>query len=145
MGVKQSVLSERQIFPMKGAKGSASGCMCPSHQWNTFEYIPSTPSPKRRLLMAAYIIAKIDITDWEQYQKYIAATPAVIEKFGGTFIARGGETLTLEGPEETRRVVLLEFPSLEKAKAFYTSQEYQDVLKLREGAATASLVAVEGV
>jgi uncharacterized protein (DUF1330 family) len=95
--------------------------------------------------MAAYIIARINVTNWDQYQKYVAATPAVIDKFGGRFIARGGETVTLEGPEETQRVVLLEFPSLEKAKEFYTSQEYQEVLKLREGAATASLVAIESV
>ena len=95
--------------------------------------------------MAAYIIARINVTNWDQYQKYVAATPAVIEHFEGRFIARGGETVTLEGPEETQRVVLIEFPSLEKAKAFYTSQEYQEVLKLREGAATASLVAIEGV
>lgn len=95
--------------------------------------------------MAAYIIARINVTDWDQYKKYIAATPGVIEQFGGRFIARGGETVTLEGPEETHRVVLLEFPSMEKAKEFYHSQEYQEVLKLREGAATASLVAIDGV
>ena len=95
--------------------------------------------------MAAYIIARINVTDWDQYQKYVAATPAVIEKFGGTFIARGGETVTLEGPEETQRVVLLQFPSMEKVKEFYYSQDYQEVMKLREGAATASLVAIEGV
>ena len=95
--------------------------------------------------MAAYIIARINVTDWDQYKKYIAATPGVIEQFGGRFIARGGETVTLEGPEETHRVVLIEFPSMEKAKEFYHSQEYQEVLKLREGAATASLVAIDGV
>ncbi|UCE19120.1 MAG: DUF1330 domain-containing protein [Gemmatimonadota bacterium] len=95
--------------------------------------------------MAAYVIARITVTNWDQYQKYIAATPAVIEQFAGKFIARGGETVTLEGPEETRRLVLLEFPSMEQAKAFYNSQDYQDVIKLREGAATASLVAIDGV
>jgi uncharacterized protein (DUF1330 family) len=95
--------------------------------------------------MAAYMIARIGITDPEQYKKYIAATPGVIAKHGGKFIARGGETVTLEGPEETRRVVLVEFPSLDKAKEFYTSPEYGEAMKLREGAATVSLVAVAGL
>ena len=95
--------------------------------------------------MAAYLIAGIDVTNPEQYTQYIAQTPGVIEKFGGRFIARGGETVTLEGQEETRRIVLVEFPSLEQAKAFYRSAEYQEVKKLREGAAEVHLVAVEGV
>lgn len=95
--------------------------------------------------MAAYVIARIHVTDWERYKEYVKATPAVIAKFGGRFIARGGETVTLEGPAETRRVVLIEFPSMEKAKAFYASAEYQNVMKLRSNAAEAQLVAIEGV
>lgn len=95
--------------------------------------------------MAAYLIARIDVTDPEQYGQYIAQTPGVIEKFGGRFIARGGETVTLEGQEETRRIALVEFPSLRQAKAFYRSAEYQEVKKLREGAAEMHLVVVEGI
>ncbi len=95
--------------------------------------------------MPAYIIARIEVTDWDRYSKYVKATPAVVAKFGGRFIARGGETITLEGPEEGRRVVLIEFPSLEMARAFYESPEYTEVVKLREGAADAELVAVAGV
>jgi uncharacterized protein (DUF1330 family) len=95
--------------------------------------------------MSAYIIVKMEVTDMEQYKKYIAATPAVVEQFDGKFIARGGETVTLEGPEETRRVVLIEFPSLDKIKAFFSSPEYQEARRLREGAAVASIVAVDGV
>ncbi len=95
--------------------------------------------------MTAYIIAKINVTDMEQYKKYTAVTPGIIEKFGGRFIVRGGEVVTLEGPEEDRRVVLLEFPSLEQAQAFYNSEEYQAAIKLRTGAATGSFIAVDGV
>ncbi|MBP2680647.1 MAG: hypothetical protein H6Q78_510 [Candidatus Krumholzibacteriota bacterium] len=95
--------------------------------------------------MSAYVIARIEITDWDRYREYVKATPAVIAKFGGRFIARGGETITLEGPAETRRVVLIEFPSLDRARAFYDSPEYREVMKLREGAADASLVAIAGV
>ena len=95
--------------------------------------------------MTAYIIAKINVADMEQYKKYIEVTPGIINKFGGRFIARGGETIMLEGPEETNRVVLVEFPSMEKLKQFYYSDEYQAAKKLREGAATTSFIAVDGV
>ena len=95
--------------------------------------------------MAAYMIARVRVTDSDQYKRYAAATPAVIAEFGGKFIARGGETVTLEGLEEDRRVVIVEFPSLDKAKEFYTSAEYQRTRALREGAADVEIVAIEGV
>lgn len=95
--------------------------------------------------MAAYIIARIEITNWDKYQSYVKATPGVIAKFDGKFIARAGEKVTLEGPEESRRVVILEFPNIDKAKEFFYSPEYQETRKLREGAADAQLVAIEGV
>jgi uncharacterized protein (DUF1330 family) len=58
--------------------------------------------------MAAYIIVRVEVTDRIQYSKYAEQTPATIAKFGGRFLARGGESVTLEGPDETRRVVILE-------------------------------------
>ena len=94
--------------------------------------------------MPAYIIARVQVTDWERYREYTRATPGAIEKFGGKFIVRGGETTTLEGPSETARLVVIEFPSLEKAKAFYHSEEYTRAKKLREGAATGQFLVVDG-
>jgi uncharacterized protein (DUF1330 family) len=94
--------------------------------------------------MPAYIIARVRVTDWERYRQYTKATPAIIEKFGGRFVVRGGETITLEGPQETARLVLIEFPSLDHAKAFYHSEEYSRTKKLREGAATGQFLAVDG-
>jgi uncharacterized protein (DUF1330 family) len=94
--------------------------------------------------MPAYIIARVQVTDWERYREYTKATPAVIEKYGGRFIVRDGETITLEGPQETGRVVIIEFPSLDKTKAFYHSEEYSRAKKLREGAATGQFLAIEG-
>jgi uncharacterized protein (DUF1330 family) len=101
--------------------------------------------PKRGRPMAAYIIATINVTDWDRYKEYMKVTPGVIAKFGGKFIARGGEIVTLEGPEETQRVVLIEFPSLEKAKEFYNSEDYRKAKKLRAGAATAQFLAIDGI
>jgi len=95
--------------------------------------------------MAAYIIARVDVNDPSLLKDYLAATPPIIEKYHGKFIARGGATVTLEGPEEKRRIVLIEFPSLREAEAFYRSQEYSEARKLREGIAAAEFIAVDGV
>jgi len=95
--------------------------------------------------MPAYLIARINVTDPEQYKKYIAVTPGILAGFAARFITRGGETVTLEGPEETSRVVIVEFPSLDTAREFYASPEYQEAIKIREGAAEVSMVVVAGV
>ena len=95
--------------------------------------------------MTAFILARVEITDWDRYKEYVKDTPGVVEKYGGRFIARGGKVETLEGSEEKRRLVLIEFPSFEKAKEFYYSQEYQEVKKLRAGAALGQFLAIDGV
>jgi uncharacterized protein (DUF1330 family) len=95
--------------------------------------------------MAGYLIARVNITDPEKYKDYMAVTPGLIAKYGGRFIVRGGEAVTLEGPEETGRVVVIEFDSLEQAKTMYESEDYQTAIKLRAGAATAQFIAVPGV
>jgi uncharacterized protein (DUF1330 family) len=95
--------------------------------------------------MAAYIIGRVEVDDPSLLKGYLTATPPIIEKYHGKFIARGGSTITLEGPEEKRRIVLIEFPSLQDAEAFYSSQEYSEVRKLREGIAIVEMIAVDGV
>ncbi len=95
--------------------------------------------------MAAYMIAKVNVTDWDKYNEYIKVTPGIVAKYQGRFIVRGGETATLEGPEEKWRIVVVEFPDLAKAKEFYHSPEYTDAKKIRAGAADAQFIAVSGV
>jgi uncharacterized protein (DUF1330 family) len=92
-----------------------------------------------------YIIARVRITDPEQYRQYTAQTPRVIARFGGRFLVRGPEVTTLEGPPETDRIVVIEFPSVAQAQAFYASPEYQAIIALRAGAATGQFIAVAGV
>lgn len=94
--------------------------------------------------MTAYIVAHVDVQDWEKYREYMKHTPRCIAMFGGRFVARGGEMVTLEGPAETLRVVLIEFPSLERATAFYRSPEYAETKRLREGGGSARFVAISG-
>ena len=95
--------------------------------------------------MPAYVIARVEVTNWDKYNEYLKVGPGTIAQYGGRFIARGGEMVTLEGPEESRRLIILEFPSLAEAKAWYNSKEYQDAKKLRTGASIGSLIAIDGV
>ncbi len=95
--------------------------------------------------MPAYMIVRVNVTDMTQYQEYMKLTPAILEQYGAKFIARGGDVLTLEGEKETGRVVLVEFPSMEQARVFYNSPEYQAAIELRKDAAEAQFIVIEGV
>jgi uncharacterized protein (DUF1330 family) len=92
-----------------------------------------------------YIVVQADVTDPTRYAEYAKLTPDIVAKYGGRFLARAGRTVTLEGPAARNRVVVIEFPSFEAAEQFYRSPEYTAARKLREGAASAQFVAVEGL
>ena len=93
----------------------------------------------------AYLIVEMNITDMEQYKKYMAAAPAEVKAAGGEYIVRGGRHETLEGDWKPPRLALLKFPSYEQAKAFYDGQ-YAEVRKLRAGATEYfNMVLVEGI
>ncbi len=94
--------------------------------------------------MAAYVIAQIEVTDWEKFQAYIKEAPRTISQYGGKYIARGGESVVLEGDAQNKRMVLIEFPSLQHAKDWYNSEEYRQIKPLRMDAAQGLLIAVEG-
>jgi uncharacterized protein (DUF1330 family) len=95
--------------------------------------------------MPAYVIIETDIHDAAQYERYEAASPGAIAAGGGRFIARGGELAVLEGDWRPRRLVVLEFENLGAAKSWYDSPNYHEARRLREGAATLHMVAVEGL
>ena len=94
--------------------------------------------------MPAYLIVRANVTDMEQYQQYMKLTPAILEKFGGRFVIRGGDMVVLEGPDTTDRVVMIKFESIDAARRMYNSAEYQAAIKVREGAAEASFIVMEG-
>ena len=95
--------------------------------------------------MAAYFIVRAVVHDAEAYRAYAERSPGVLARFGGRHIARGGRTLTFEGPEEARRVVIAEFPDFASAEACYRSADYQALIPLRAGAATFEFILVDGV
>ena len=95
--------------------------------------------------MAAYLVAQVRIYDPETYQTYRDAVPALVDRFGGRFRARGGELEVLEGEWPLPRLVIIEFQSRDAARLFYDSPEYQKILPLRQGASEGNVVIVEGV
>ena len=94
--------------------------------------------------MAAYVIAQVHVTDGEKFKEYMKKTPATIARHGGRYLARGGETILLEGKMKAERMVVIEFPSLQKAREWFDSEEYRRIKTFRAGAATASIIAVDG-
>jgi len=95
--------------------------------------------------MSAYLVCMVRVDDAETYKKYTAKTPGFITKHGGKFLVRGGEVETVEGPEFKDRLVLVEFPSVEHAKTFYHSPEYQEIVKYRHDSSEATFLLVPGV
>ncbi len=94
--------------------------------------------------MKAYVIANIDVQDPVRYADYVKLTPGTIASFGGRFIARGGRSEALEGEIPARRLVVIEFPSYEQAKAWYDSEGYRVARAIRQSASRGSLILVEG-
>jgi uncharacterized protein (DUF1330 family) len=94
--------------------------------------------------MTAYVIAEIDVHDADLYREYAALVPATLEPYGGRFIVRGGQCETLEGGWQPPRMVVLEFPTSERARTWYTSAGYGAALQMRQRASTGKLILVEG-
>ena len=94
---------------------------------------------------SAYVLANVHVTNPQQYEEYKRLSTIAMKAHGAEVCARGGQTEVVEGDWTPDRVVILKFPSLEKARAFYDSPEYQAAKKAREGAAVMRMVLVEGV
>lgn len=95
--------------------------------------------------MSAYVIAEVDVTDPAAYEEYRKLVPGTIAKYGGKYLVRGGATEPKEGGWEPKRLVILEFASMDQAKKWYHSPEYAPALALRLKATRSKLVLVEGV
>lgn len=95
--------------------------------------------------MAAYIIVEIDVHDPTTYDEYKILAPPSIAEYGGRYIVRGGRTETLEGDWSPKRIVVLEFPDMEKACAWQASREYAPAREVRQRSSTARMIAVEGL
>ena len=93
--------------------------------------------------MPAFLIADIEVTDEQTYSAYRTANPDIVNKHGGRYVALGGAVEVLEGDWHPNRTVIIEFPSMEALRSFYTSPEYVELRKLRTKSANSRLVAIE--
>jgi uncharacterized protein (DUF1330 family) len=95
--------------------------------------------------MCAYVIVEIDIVDPAGYEEYKQLASATVEKYGGKYIIRGGTVETLEGDWNPKRIVVLQFDSMQRAKEWLNSKEYREPRKMRHRTARTRMVVVEGV
>ncbi len=95
--------------------------------------------------MAAYVIVDIDITDPVRYEEYKKLAGPTVGAHGGKYVARGGKVHTIEGDWRPGRIVVLEFPTAEKAKAWWGCAEYGAAKAIRNAAARTKMIVVEGM
>jgi uncharacterized protein (DUF1330 family) len=94
--------------------------------------------------MPAYVIFDVDIRDADQYRAFMTAVKPALEAVGARYLVRGGAHKVYEGDWQPRRIVLLEFPSVEVWEAFYHGPTYQGLKAVRDACSSARLVGVEG-
>ncbi len=93
---------------------------------------------------AAYLIGDIEITDQDAYEKYRAGVSETVYAFGGNYLVRGAHGEVIEGTWEPKRLVVLEFESMNQAKTWYYSDEYAELKKLRQSASNGNLIFADG-
>jgi len=95
--------------------------------------------------MLAYVIVDISIHDPVEMAKYQKLTPDTLAEYGGKFVVRGGQVTPMEGGWNPERIVVLEFPSVERAQEWWNSDQYASAKAIRQRAAETSMIIVEGV
>jgi uncharacterized protein (DUF1330 family) len=95
--------------------------------------------------MPAYVIVEIDIVDPVGYEEYKKLAGATVEKYGGKYIVRSGAVETLEGDWNPKRIVILEFESMQRAKEWLNCEEYREPRKMRHRTAKTKMILAEGV
>jgi uncharacterized protein (DUF1330 family) len=94
--------------------------------------------------MSAYVVVQISIHDPVTYEQYMQIAPPSIAAYSGRYIVRGGASEVLEGSWQPRRLVILEFPSLEQARAWWDSPEYAPAKLLRQRCADTEMLVIQG-
>ena len=95
--------------------------------------------------MAAYVIVQVDVKDPVRYEDYRRLVGPTLAKYGGRFIARGGAIEVLEGGWHPGRLVILEFPSTDRAREWWNSPEYAEAKAIRQATSEGTLLILEGV
>lgn len=95
--------------------------------------------------MPAYLLADIELHDAARYKEYVEHVPALIEKFGGRYLVRGGPAQVLEGNWSPSRLIIIEFPDRDAVLGFYEDPEYVPYRDLRQSIASTDLLLADGV
>lgn len=94
-------------------------------------------------MLPGYVVAEVDITDPATFQKYAAKAPGTIEQYGGHYVIRNGKNESIEG-DAPKRFVVIQFESVEKAKAWEDSPEYNAIKPIRHSSAKSRVFIIEG-
>jgi uncharacterized protein (DUF1330 family) len=94
--------------------------------------------------VAAYLVADVEVTNPDEFQKYSDRVVATVKQYGGRYLIRGGQTEVLEGASKARRITILEFPSVDQLKRWYHSPEYQAIVGFRARSTISTLLCVSG-
>lgn len=95
--------------------------------------------------MAAYVISEVEVRDVAAMEAYRTLAAQTIAQYGGRYLARGGAVEVVEGSSSPGTVIIVEFPSMARAREWYGSPDYAEALKLRRTALERRLIFVEGV
>lgn len=95
--------------------------------------------------MPAYVVLDIEVKDTAAYETYKQLAPASLAAYGGSYLARGGRTEVLEGSWTPKRLVILHFESIERARQWLASDEYRPAREIRQKAAKTSMIVTEGL
>ena len=95
--------------------------------------------------MPAYVVVHVDIHDPARYDTYKGLAPASIRQYGGRYLTRGGAVEVLEGDWVPKRLVILEFPDIARAREWWASPEYAEAKALRHATADSTMVVLEGL
>lgn len=95
--------------------------------------------------MAAIVVARVHVTEPEAYERYKPLSLEALKKYGGRYLVRGAEPITLEGGPDNARYVLVEFDSVQAATDFYDSPEYRHARDVRAGASDSVICVLQGV
>ncbi len=95
--------------------------------------------------MSTYLVVDVTVHDPEMFKDYARKAQPYVEKYGGVYLVRGGEVEVQEGTWIPQRLVVVEFPSKENAKAFLADPGYLPVAAIRHEAASTNMIIVDGI
>ena len=96
-------------------------------------------------MAAGYVIVQLKVTNPDNYKEYVEKVLDIVKKYGGEYLARGGEHQVVEGEDNFPRIVIIKFPSYEKALEWHNSEEYKPVKPIRLANSVANGIIIKGV